>query len=154
MIVNPLEKGMTKTHYILSRVCCVCSDALHNLVPFVLFKKLEKYPQRSNTFSKVAGRSEACNFTKIVTPPWLFSRFSNCTNGNKSCKESYVLIKFQVQLFGQEYKCEILLSQIFMGIETYLSHHLLMLESLKKSELAPQKTSQHSVEALVNISRF
>ena len=42
MIVNPLEKGMTKTHYILSRVCCVCSDALHNLVPFVLFKKRDR----------------------------------------------------------------------------------------------------------------
>ena len=30
-------------------------DALHNLVPFVQFKKREKHPWRSVTFSKVAG---------------------------------------------------------------------------------------------------
>ena len=28
-------------------------DALHNLVPFVQFKKREKYPWRSDTFNKV-----------------------------------------------------------------------------------------------------
>ena len=30
-------------------------NALRNLVPFVQFKNREKYPQRSATFSKVAG---------------------------------------------------------------------------------------------------
>ena len=30
-------------------------DALRNLVPFVQFKKREKHPWRSVTFSKVAG---------------------------------------------------------------------------------------------------
>ena len=39
--------------------------ALHDLVPFVQFKKREKHPWRSVNFSKVA----ACNFTKINTPP-------------------------------------------------------------------------------------
>ena len=29
-------------------------DAMHDLVPFVLFKKREKHPWRSVTFSKVA----------------------------------------------------------------------------------------------------
>ena len=31
------------------------SDVLHDLVPFVQFKKREKDPWRSATFSKVAG---------------------------------------------------------------------------------------------------
>ena len=31
------------------------SDALRNWVPFVQFKKLEKHPSKSGTFSKVAG---------------------------------------------------------------------------------------------------
>ena len=57
-------------------------DALHNLVPVVQFKKREKHPWRSVTFSKVA--SLACNITKSNTPPWVFLRFLNCTNGAKS----------------------------------------------------------------------
>ena len=50
---------------------------LRDLVPFVQFKKREKHPWRSVTFS---------NFTESNTPPWVFffSRFLNCTNGNKS----------------------------------------------------------------------
>ena len=31
------------------------SDVLHDLVPFIQFKKREKHPWRSVTFSKVAG---------------------------------------------------------------------------------------------------
>ena len=31
------------------------SDVLHDLVPFVLFKKCEKHPWRNVIFSKVAG---------------------------------------------------------------------------------------------------
>ena len=46
-------------------------DALRDLVPFVQFKKREKYPGRS--------------VTKINTPPWVGSRFLNCANGTKSC---------------------------------------------------------------------
>ena len=41
------------------------SDALHDLVPFVQFKKNVK-----NTHE-----AEACNFTKSNTPPWLFFMF-------------------------------------------------------------------------------
>ena len=40
-------------------------DALHDLVPFVQFKKREKHPWRSVTFSKVAS----------FTPPWVFFTF-------------------------------------------------------------------------------
>ena len=49
------------------------SDVLRDLVPFVQFKKREKHPWRSVTFSKVAGL--ACNFTKSNTPPWVFFTF-------------------------------------------------------------------------------
>ena len=40
------------------------SDALRDLVPFVQFKKREKHPWRSVTFS-----------TKSNTPPWVFFTF-------------------------------------------------------------------------------
>ena len=46
----------------------IICDALHDLVPFVQFKKREKHPWTSVTFSKVG----------------CFSRFLNCTNGTKS----------------------------------------------------------------------
>ena len=36
------------------------SDALHNLAPFVQFKKHEEHPCRSVTFSKVAGFGAKC----------------------------------------------------------------------------------------------
>ena len=42
-------------------------DALRDLVAFVQFKKHEKHPWRSVTFSKVAGKSN--------TPPWVFLFF-------------------------------------------------------------------------------
>ena len=45
-------------------VSSICG-ALRDLVPFAQFKKREKRPWRSVTFSKVAG----FNFTKINTPP-------------------------------------------------------------------------------------
>ena len=56
----------------------IICDALRDLVPFVQFKKREKYPWRSVTFS-----------TKSNTP-WVFSRFLNCTNGTKSRKTSHI----------------------------------------------------------------
>ena len=37
------------------RTIGLCSDVLHDLVPFVQFKIREKHPWRSVTFSKVAG---------------------------------------------------------------------------------------------------
>ena len=64
--------------------CTIC-DSLCNLVPFVQFKKREKHPWRKVTFIKVAG-----NFTKSSNPPWVFSRFLNCTNGTKSCNTSHL----------------------------------------------------------------
>ena len=40
-----------KNKFYLTNIC----DALRNLVPFVQFKKHEKHPWRSVSFSKVAG---------------------------------------------------------------------------------------------------
>ena len=55
------------THLLtLSFIKCV---VLRDLVPFVQFKKLEKHPWRSVTFSK------ACNFTKSNSPLWVFFTF-------------------------------------------------------------------------------
>ena len=44
-------------------------DVLRDLAPFVKFKKCEKQPWRSVTFSKVAG------FIKSNTTPWVFFTF-------------------------------------------------------------------------------
>ena len=34
----------------------------------------------------------ACNFTKSNTPPWVFSRFLNCTNSTKSRNASQIVV--------------------------------------------------------------
>ena len=60
-------------------------DVLCDLVPFVKFKKHEKRPWRSVTFTKVA-----CNFTKITLLRGCFSRFLNCTYSTKSRNASYI----------------------------------------------------------------
>ena len=49
----------------------IICDALHDLVPFLQFKKREKHPWRSATLLKVTLLHER------------FSRFLNCTNGTK-----------------------------------------------------------------------
>ena len=50
-------------------------DRCH-LVPFVQFKKREKHPWRSFTFSKVAGfRLQSAIFTKSNTPSWVLLTF-------------------------------------------------------------------------------
>ena len=54
----------------MRRIFTICG-ALRDLVPFVQFKKHEKYPWRSADFSKDA----TCNFTKINTSPWVFFTF-------------------------------------------------------------------------------
>ena len=38
------------------------------------FKKREKHPWRSVTFSKVAG-SKPASILKVITPPWVFFTF-------------------------------------------------------------------------------
>ena len=41
-------------------------------------------------------QASACNFTKIITPPLVFSHFLNCTNGAISHKASQ--IKFYLKV--------------------------------------------------------
>ena len=49
-------------------------DILRDLVPFVQFKKRERQPRRSVSFS-VKLPSEACNFTESSILPWVFFMF-------------------------------------------------------------------------------
>ena len=51
-------------------------------MPLYNLKKREKHPWKRVNFSKVAGK---CNI-----PPWVFSRFLNCTNGYKLRKASHM----------------------------------------------------------------
>ena len=68
-------------------ICELHSDALRDLVPFVQFKKREKHPWRSVTFSKRDGcMLQSATLLKVTLPYGCFSRFLNCTNGNKWCK--------------------------------------------------------------------
>ena len=62
---------------------------LRVLVAFAQFKKRKKHPWRSVNFSKVTGSSLQ---TKINTPPWVFSRFLNCTNATKSRNASHISV--------------------------------------------------------------
>ena len=43
----------------------------------------------------------ACNCTKINTPPWVFSRFLNCTNGTKTCKASHIRFNIIIGKMGR-----------------------------------------------------
>ena len=48
-------------------------DALHDLVPFVQFKKCEN--TNGKVFLLIQLQSEACNFTKSITLPWVHFTF-------------------------------------------------------------------------------
>ena len=60
-------------------------DELHDLVPFVQFKKREKHPRTNVTFSKAAGWS-------IPPSPCVFFTFLNCADGTKSYNASHITI--------------------------------------------------------------
>ena len=64
---------------------------MRDLVPFVQFRKREKQPWRSVTFSsKVAGEKPA---TLITVLHGCFLRFLNCTNGTKLRKTLLLFLK-------------------------------------------------------------
>ena len=65
---------------LFAMIQCQIWDELRDLLPFTQFKKHEKHPWRSVTFSKQAL---ACNFIQ-VTFCRCFSRFLYCTNGTQS----------------------------------------------------------------------
>ena len=64
-------QGTVPPHNYLETSRNIC-DVLCNLASFVEFKKREKHPWRSDTFSKVAGFS---NVIKSMTPAWVFCTF-------------------------------------------------------------------------------
>ena len=59
-------------------------DTLSNLVLFVQFKKREKHPWKSITFSQPA------TLLKVTLLHGCFSHFLNCTNGTKSRNASHL----------------------------------------------------------------
>ena len=63
-----------------------------DLVPFVQFKKCEKHPWKSISFSTAAGFSLQL-FQKWPSSMGVFRVFWNCTNGTKSREVSHILIK-------------------------------------------------------------
>ena len=69
------------------------SDALHDLVPFVQFKKPEKRPWRSVTFSKIAGQKPT-TLLKVTFLHGCFPRFLNRTSLTKFRKASHTFIYF------------------------------------------------------------
>ena len=71
---------------IFTNIFDVISDALRDLVPFVRFKKREKHPRSSVTFSKVAG-------LKVTLLSGCFSRFLICKNGTKSRNASLLTLQ-------------------------------------------------------------
>ena len=64
--------------------------ALHDLIPFVQFKKRKKHPWRNINFSKVAGFKPA-TLLELTLLHGYFSRFLNFTNGTKSRNSSHIL---------------------------------------------------------------
>ena len=100
------------------------SDALHDLVPFVQFKR------RKNT--------------QVTLLHGCFSRFLNCTNDTKSCKAAHVysminmikvIVVFQVLfvIFGHER----IISDVSGLLETFMNftvHHLRHYSTLRESE--------------------
>ena len=77
--------------------------ALCDLVPFVKFKKREKHPWRSVTFS-----ASAFSFTKSKTPPWVFFTFFKlCTWYCLSCREFVRMLTASVKTRSvRETSCE------------------------------------------------
>ena len=65
----------------------ICGS-LRDLVPFIQFIKCEKHPWRTVTFREVAGWT----LLHVTILFRYFSRFSNCTNVNKSLKQSISFI--------------------------------------------------------------
>ena len=68
-------------------------NVFRDLILFVQFKRREKDPWRSITFSKVAG-------LEVTLLHGYFSRFLSCTNGTKSRNASKYKTLFHFLLIG------------------------------------------------------
>ena len=73
--------------------------ALRDLAPCAQFKKREKHPWRSVTFSKVAGlglRLKPATLLNVTLLHGCFSRFLNCMRGTKSRKAPHVVHEISI----------------------------------------------------------
>ena len=61
-------------------------DTLRDLAPFIAHNSKKVRNTDGGVFLLVKLQAEFCNFTKISTLPWVFSRFLNFTNGTNSRK--------------------------------------------------------------------
>ena len=84
------RQGSTMKGFFAIKINLYDCDTLRDLLPFVQFKKHEKHPWRSVTFSKVVGLP--ATLLKLTLLHECFSCFLNCTNDTKSSKTSYVII--------------------------------------------------------------
>ena len=70
------------------------SDALHDLVPYVQFKKREINPWRGYLFVKF--QALACSFTESISPPRVFFTFIKLYKWYKIAQSvSYVTLRSQ-----------------------------------------------------------
>ena len=77
---------------------------MHDLVPFVQFKKREKPPWRSVDFSEVAGfkpllKAFTATLLKLTLLLGYFSRFLNCAHRTKSRKALHILKKCNILVY-------------------------------------------------------
>ena len=64
---------------------------MHCVIWYHLYNLKNVKKTHGGVLTLVKLQAEACNFTKINTPPWgCFSRFLNCTNGTKSLNASHL----------------------------------------------------------------
>ena len=76
-----MSDGTSEDYYLPWISLC---DTLRDLVPFVQFKKCDKRPRRSVTFSIVVTLLKVTLFLEY------FSRFLSCRNGTKLCKGCHI----------------------------------------------------------------
>ena len=73
VIIDVWQGPKYSPSFVLVLLIVTIFDALHDLVPFVQFKKREK--NYGGGILLVKLQAKACNFTKSIIPPWLFYIF-------------------------------------------------------------------------------
>ena len=117
-------------------------DALRDLVPFVQFKKREKHPWRSVTFSKVLGF--ACNFTKVTLLHGCLPRFLNCTNSTKWRNATHVMKTFRSVLYmTRTLVCNALQTNVMKDVTCLRHYKVTKCEKLMLSSHKDQSMDLH-----------
>ena len=81
------------TLYRLASTSKYTCDPLRDLVPFAQFKKREKHPWKSATFSKVVSWKPA-TLLKVTLLHRSFPRFLSFASGTKSCNTSHMTFRW------------------------------------------------------------